>query len=147
LFSHAKSQERKRILNIIRNSSRDGKDIIIRSASSKDAVAKSFDTGLRHKLDRFSVSDMIASFIGEIAKSVIQEVNINGVLLTGGDIFIKTARSLGVSGTIIKNEILPGIPYGNFAGEQYKGITIVSKAGGFGKEDAIFEVLNFLNRG
>ena len=92
------------------------------------------------------MSEKIASFIGEIAAYIIREIKINGMLLTGGDIAIKTANSLNISGTVIEDEILPGIPYGHFSDEQYKNVTIVTKAGGFGGDDAIFQVLKFLNK-
>jgi uncharacterized protein YgbK (DUF1537 family) len=45
---------------------------------------------------------------------------------------------------VLHDEIVHGIPYGYFEGEEFKEIIIVSKAGGFGGEDAIFLVLNFL---
>lgn len=95
-------------------------------------------------MDRFKVSETIASFLGEVARNIIQEININGIFFTGGDTAIKAAQCLNISGTIIQDEILPFIPYGYFAEERYKNIIIASKAGGFGNEDAIYHVLNFL---
>lgn len=92
----------------------------------------------------FKVSETIASFLGEIARYIIQEISINGILFTGGDTAIKAAQRLNISGTIIQDEILPGVPYGYFVEEPYKNIIIVSKAGGFGNEDTIFQVLDFL---
>ena len=47
---------------------------------------------------------------------------------------------------MLKDEIVHGIPYGYFADDQYRDIIVVSKAGGFGGEDAIFLVLNFLKQ-
>jgi uncharacterized protein YgbK (DUF1537 family) len=82
--------------------------------------------------------------MGEIAMFVIQEINVNGILLTGGDTAIKAVEFLSVSGTLIQDEILPGIPYGHFIEDQYKNVIIVTKAGGFGEQDAIVKVLNFL---
>ena len=67
------------------------------------------------------------------------------LFFTGGDTAIKAAQCLNVSGTIIRDEILPGIVYGNFIEEQYKNIIVITKAGGFGAEDAIWQVLKFLN--
>ena len=87
---------------------------------------------------------MIASFLGEIARFAVQETVVTGILLTGGDTAIKAVECLGVSGTLIQDEILPGIPYGHFIEDQYKNVIIVTKAGGFGEEDAIVKVLNFL---
>ncbi len=40
------------------------------------------------------MSETISSFLGEIARYVIQEIKIKGVLFTGGDIAIKAAQSL-----------------------------------------------------
>ena len=144
LFTGKQQQEKKRILSLIKESSQTGQDIIIRSATSKAMVAKSFEQGQKYGLTRLQVSDTIASFLGEIARYVIQEIKINGVLFTGGDIAIKATQCLKISGTMIQDEILPGIPYGYFIDEAYKDIMIASKAGGFGDEDAIFQVLNFL---
>ena len=59
---------------------------------------------------------------------------------------LKAVEHLSMSGTLIQDEILPGIPFGHFIEDQYKNITIVTKAGGFGEEDAIVRVLNFLKK-
>lgn len=147
LFSKERHQEKNRILAIIKESSRKGEDVIIRSASSKAIVTESFEKGQKFGLDKYKVSETIASFLGEIARYIIQEIKINGILFTGGDTAIKAAQCLHISGTIIQDEILPGIPYGYFDEEQYKNIIIVTKAGGFGNEDAIFQVLDFLKNG
>ena len=57
---------------------------------------------------------------------VVQEIRINGIFFTGGDTAIKAAQCLNVSGTIIRDEILPGIVYGNFIEEQYKNIIVIT---------------------
>jgi 2-keto-3-deoxygluconate transporter len=144
LFSGGRDKEKTRITEIIKESSMNGEDIIIRSAPSKEYVTESFETGQKFGYDRFQVTDIIASFLGEIAGFIIKEISINGILLTGGDTAIKAAQCLNISGTIIQDEILPGVPYGYFAEEKYRNIIIVSKAGGFGSEDAIFQVISFL---
>jgi uncharacterized protein YgbK (DUF1537 family) len=144
LFSKEQYQEKNRIIDILKESSRKGENIIIRTASSKAIVARSFEQGQKYGLNMFKVSETIASFLGEIARYIIQEISINGILFTGGDTAIKAAQRLNISGTIIQDEILPGVPYGYFVEEQYKNIIIVSKAGGFGNEDTIFQVLDFL---
>jgi uncharacterized protein YgbK (DUF1537 family) len=139
--------EKDRIMDIVKESSRRGEDVIIRTAPSKTFVSGSFEQGQKYGLTRSDVSEIIAIFLGEIAREIIKNFKINGMLLTGGDTAIKTAQSLNISGTIIYGEIQPGIPYGYFIEEQYRNIIIVSKAGGFGSEDAIFQVLNFLTNG
>lgn len=147
LFGKELHKEKGRIMDIVKESSRKGLDVIIRSAPSKSFVSASFEKGQKFGLTKTDVSEHIAQFLGEIARDIIQEVQINGILLTGGDTAIKTAQALYVSGTIIQDEILPGIPYGYFIEEQFRNIIIVSKAGGFGSEDAISQVLYFLTNG
>jgi len=145
LFTGEQNREKKRITEIIRESSQKGEDIIIRSVSAREMVEETFETAGKYGIDRNKVSDMVSSFLGELARFVFQEIKINGILLSGGDTAIKTVQCLNISGTILQNEILPGVPFGYFADERYKNIVVVSKAGGFGNEDAILQVLNFLN--
>ena len=147
LFNGDQIRESARIMQKVRESSVDGSDIVIRSAPSKASVSESFELGSRHGLNRENVSEIIAQFLGELTGRIVKEIEINGLFLTGGDTAIKVARALGVSGTVIQDEIQSGIPYGIFIEEKYKDITIVSKAGGFGDESAIFQVVNFFNTG
>ncbi len=144
IFTKGRDRERNRIVDLVKKSSLKGKNILIRSASTNTRVADSYKEGQKHGLSRVQVSESISSFLGEVARQTIQEIDINGVLFTGGETAIKAAKLLHVSGTIIQDEVLPGIPCGYFVEERYKQISIVSKAGGFGEEDAIVKVLDFL---
>jgi uncharacterized protein YgbK (DUF1537 family) len=146
IFSPERNDEKKRVLKLAKEVVSRGEDLIIRSAPTRDTVAKSFETGEKYGLDNFKVSDTIASFLGELGRDIIQTINIKGILLTGGDTAIKTVLNLNISGLILRDEIVHGIPYGYFADDQYRDIIVVSKAGGFGEEDAIFLVLNFLKQ-
>ena len=147
LFTKKQYQERNRIISLVKESSARGEDVIIRSAASKTIVNKSVETGLKYGLNGLKVSEIIASFLGEIAKHIMEEIKINGILFTGGETAIKAAQHLNISGTVIQDEILSGVPYGYFIEEQYKNIIVVSKAGAFGDEDAIVQVLSFLKKG
>ncbi len=101
------NQEMGRIIDIINESSGNGEDIIIRSASSKDIVLKSFESGEKYGLSRFKVSEVIAKFLGELTRYIFNELAITGILITGGDTAIKAANALKISGTVIQDEILP----------------------------------------
>jgi uncharacterized protein YgbK (DUF1537 family) len=137
--------EKNRVIGIIKGYSGRGEDIILRSAPTEESVSRCFDIGRNSGFDRFNVSETIAVFLGELAKDIIRDFRINGIMVTGGDTAIKVANALNIPGTIIRDEISPGIPWGHFL-ERHGDIIVVSKAGGFGGEDAIYGVLNFLNR-
>lgn len=144
LFRKEQDAEMSDILSRIKEASLKGKDVIVRTAPSDISVEESFSTGSRYGLDRFKVSETIGSFLGELTTKIISEVNIRGILFTGGYTAISAAKSLGVTGTVIRDEIVHGIPWGYFIEELYKNVIVVSKAGGFGSEDAVVTVLNFL---
>ncbi len=146
LFSQEeRDQEKKRITGIIRDSALNGSDIIIRSSSAANTPDKSFEAGEKYGMNRARVSESIASFLGELAKFALEETSLNGIMLTGGETAIHAAGHLNITGTMIYDEVLPGVPYGRFLDKKYENVTVVTKAGAFGKEDTLVEVLKFLN--
>ncbi|MBM7615627.1 four-carbon acid sugar kinase family protein [Alkaliphilus hydrothermalis] len=142
----SKEEEKKRILGKVIKLVEENKDFVLRSTKTAEDVNQAIDIGKEYGLDSYGVSDKIAQFIGEITKGILDSSCVAGLMLTGGDIAIKAATMLGVSGTMIKNEILPGIPYGYFLHDTYGNLPIVTKAGGFGEEDAIIKVIDYLRR-
>jgi 2-keto-3-deoxygluconate transporter len=144
LFRKEQEIEISRIVQKIKECSLSGDDVIVRTAPSDNSVTESFDKASMYGLDRVVVNELIGCFLGDLSKKIIGEIPVHGMVFTGGYTAIKAANSLGVTGTVIRDEIVSGIPYGHFIDDQYKDIIIVSKAGGFGDDDAILTVLNFL---
>ena len=70
-----------------------------------------------------------------------------GLVLTGGDTAIAVCRALGGSGMVVRQEVAPGIPMCALIGGDYEGAPIVTKAGGFGAEDALLVALRTLKHG
>ncbi|AGB41136.1 hypothetical protein Halha_1188 [Halobacteroides halobius DSM 5150] len=121
-------------------------DIIIRSAKDNDLVAKAKQLGKKNGLTGIEVSNRIARFLGEVAKYFYVANKIEGIFLTGGDIAVKSAALIGAEATVIKDEILPGIPRGRFLGTDLPQIPVVTKAGAFGNEEALVEIIAELKR-
>ena len=122
----------------------DNKGIIIRTAKTKDAVEKAQAAGENIGLDKYQVSEKIATFLGLLTREICDSISMKGLVLTGGDTAIKVAAALGAAGTIIGDEVLPGIPWGYLISEKYGGITVVTKAGGFGQVDSLAKIIDFL---
>jgi len=144
IISGKKDDEKKRILTLAEKSITAGEDVIIRSASSPGSVKKCLEKGRKLGMDDFIVSDIVANFLGGLAGEIILKKGLKGIVLTGGDTAIKTLNALNINGIVVKDEILHGIPYGYFNDEKYGDLLVVTKAGGFGGEDAIIKILNFL---
>ncbi|MTI59417.1 MAG: four-carbon acid sugar kinase family protein [Firmicutes bacterium] len=121
-------------------------DIIIRSARSRELVKRVKEIANQRGMNGLEISNLIAHFIGTIAKKLYLNKKVQGLLLTGGDIAVKSASLIGAEATIIENEVLPGIPVGVFKGENLPATPVVTKAGGFGDKEAIVEIFNYLRR-
>lgn len=118
---------------------RQGRDVLLVSSASCDRseLDRSATAGVRLGLTMSQVSCYTQKTMGALARSILDATEISGLLLTGGDTaigFFKAAESLGSS---IVTEIAVGIPMMRLAGGPHAGLRVVTKAGAFGKEDAI----------
>lgn len=67
-----------------------------------------------------------------------------GVLLTGGDIASKVLSRMSVKKLLVDGEVLPGIPVVRALDGEFRGLKLVTKAGAFGREDAVFRIVEYL---
>ena len=98
---------------------------------------------------RLDITDWYHKKVEELSKGMQQKAQFVVTVIHEPKLLIFDEPFSGfdpVNANLITNEILPGIPYGHFTGNRFTDITVVSKAGGFGKEDAVTEVLKFLNK-
>lgn len=86
----------------------------------------------------------VASRLAEIIRAVAQEHPLGGLMLSGGDVAMAVCRALGASGVWVRGEVRPGIPHGVLLGGRHAGTPVVTKAGGFGEEDALVAALDHL---
>jgi uncharacterized protein YgbK (DUF1537 family) len=93
----------------------------------------------------------IVKVIGEVALSVLKESRVGirdtALVLTGGDTAFSVLSLLRIEGIEIDDEILEGIVIGQLIGGKWDGLTVVTKAGAFGKEDALERIVEMLKAG
>ena len=70
--------------------------------------------------------------------------NIRNLILTGGDTAIGVCEKLGIHQLTIVEELLPGIPLSVGRLKTHGDVNIVTKAGGFGEENALYVLLKNL---
>ncbi len=121
-----------------------GRDVVITLARSSGGIFKIQRFGREVGLDYREIARKLLSFVGETCRAIIDGCNIERLILIGGDTAISVANALGAYGIGIKEEVLPGIPLGIILGGDFHGLLAVTKAGGFGQEDALAEVVNKL---
>ena len=146
IFSRNYEEETIKITNQAMNYMNKGQHVIIRSAKNREFVNLTNQIANTMGLTDFQASERIAFFLGKVAFCICKnmKMKIQGLVLTGGDISIKTIKAMNISQTIVQEEVLPGIPSGCFINKEFKDIRVVVKAGAFGEESAIVKIIEFL---
>ena len=139
-----KENEKIRIIETAGGGLASGNDVIIRPVRNREDVEKARKIAAKAGFNGFECSENIGLFIGDTISRICKEFKPGGLVLTGGDIAIKIIKAMGVTGTIIKDEVLPGIASGNFVSNEFGNVTFVTKAGAFGKEDALIKIIDYL---
>ena len=67
-----------------------------------------------------------------------------GLVLTGGETASAILSAFGAHGLRLEAEVLPAIPFGRVVGGSREGLGIVTKAGGFGKPEALAKTIEFV---
>jgi uncharacterized protein YgbK (DUF1537 family) len=67
-----------------------------------------------------------------------------GLVLVGGDTAAGVINAISAKGVTVEKEVLPGIPIGRIWGGKYAGMSIVTKAGGFGDREALVKIIKYL---
>ncbi|MEJ7738337.1 MAG: four-carbon acid sugar kinase family protein [Chitinophagaceae bacterium] len=130
------------ITSLLADMEKGERQFIFTSAISKEDVEEVFGVARGKGLSQDEAAEKVALGLGRLAAILIETFHPSGVLLTGGDIAIKTVLALHATGINIDQEILPGIQSGTLTGCAIRSI-IATKAGGFGERDAISKTLAF----
>lgn len=121
-----------------------GKDLIITSSYDNKDYLESIKIGEKLSMTRSQVGLASQEILGDIGKNVVETSDISGIFVTGGDTAIGFINSVDALGSNIIEEIVTGIPFMKLNGGKFNELRMVSKAGAFGNEDALFYALGKL---
>lgn len=65
------------------------------------------------------------------------------LFLTGGNTGMAVCKAIGAHSIDLRDEIVPGFPWGILDGGMFHGLPVASKAGGFGDKDALLGCVEF----
>nr|WP_320147415.1 four-carbon acid sugar kinase family protein [uncultured Anaeromusa sp.] len=123
-----------------------GKRIVLASGYQVGAVASAQKTAEQLGLSSMQVSEHVAQILGWIGAEILQNQDVSGAVLTGGDTAVAVCKALGVTGIRVLEEIAPAIPLGEMTTKEGKKILVVTKAGAFGAPDALVKAVKKLER-
>lgn len=106
-----------------------GRDVIITTASESYLPEK---------------RQVVATGLGNLAADIAKREVLSGMVLAGGSTAFSTCCALGVVTIEIQEEVAPGIAAGVVLEGEHKGIRLVTKAGGFGDDDALLKAIGYL---
>jgi D-threonate/D-erythronate kinase len=86
----------------------------------------------------------IPKALGKTAVHLLGKIRLGGLVLTGGDLAMGVCERLSSSALRIEEEVLPGIPCSTLTDGPFKGLRMVTKAGGFGEKDALWRIIQYL---
>lgn len=89
----------------------------------------------------------VAQRLEQVAAEIARRQAPAGWVLTGGAVAFAVCRRLGIPSLEIGGEVAPGIPFGYVVGGPWDGTPLVTKAGGFGAEEALAAAIAFLHGG
>ncbi len=75
---------------------------------------------------------------------VCANVQVLGLILTGGDTADAVCAAMGMTGVQVVGEVQSGIPAAGGIGGQGDGLRLVTKAGGFGDDSALVRSIDFI---
>lgn len=92
-------------------------------------------------------SQGVAVRLAKLVQSLLTETPVGGLVLTGGDIANAVCTVLGSTTLWLRGEVEPGIPWGRLLDGQCPGLPVVTKAGGFGTDEALVRAIQQLRGG
>jgi uncharacterized protein YgbK (DUF1537 family) len=84
----------------------------------------------------------IAERLGAVVALVAQQIALGGLVLTGGDVAAATCAALGAHLLWLDGEAQPGIALGHVILKNGAVARVVTKAGGFGDDDALLSAIS-----
>ena len=86
----------------------------------------------------------VAARLAALARQIIKNNRLGGLILTGGDTAMAVCRAIGAGQILLQDEIEAGIASGRIVDGPHAGKPVVTKAGGFGSDSAIADAVAHL---
>jgi len=94
-------------------------------------------------LSRAALGETISAFLGTLTRTALEANTPAALYVSGGDVAMAVASALNAQGFAIRGQVAQCVPFGRFLGCRWQG-PVMTKAGGFGTETTLLEVLHFI---
>lgn len=84
---------------------------------------------------------LIRNFLGELTTKILNAYLVKKLVIIGGDTAYGVCSALGLFNFKLLNELLPGIPLSIGRIDEQYNVSLITKAGGFGKIDTLYRLI------
>ena len=116
------------------------RDLVLVSAATLDRNGLARNMGTC----RTGASSRMQKNMGGLMSEILNQTKVSGIFITGGDTAMGFLKEIGATGLRAVTEVQIGIPLMQIVGGKYAGFKIITKAGAFGQQDALFFALRKL---
>lgn len=118
-----------------------GYDLVL--STPKNRYHRSSATELEEEM---RIATEIDRFLSIAVRKIIERQKVSGLILTGGSTSSGVIHGLRATGVQIKKQLSSLIPLGTLRDGPFDGLSVVTKAGGFGEEDVLIRAVAYLRR-
>jgi uncharacterized protein YgbK (DUF1537 family) len=93
------------------------------------------------------LKNSMAGIVAGLVETITKHMSLQGLFLCGGDTALEVCKLLNIGMIQVQGEVETGVPAGYFFDVRGKRTKVVTKAGGFGRPDAIIKSISYLKRG
>lgn len=147
----APDKEHARVVQAAKEFLGHGQHCIVRTTREDGDAARAVEIAGRHGISSEEAGSLPAQFLGRLSSALMDEIQLGGVFISGGDTAIRVAEVRGATGFVVGDEVLPGIPSGSFIQPNIDderpdsgSYPVITKAGGFGKPDALLGIFRYM---
>jgi len=96
--------------------------------------------------DRYPNDDMngFLNFLVDVSRDILGRIKVGGVCVTGGDCAVRLVQRTKANGIRLIKEIHEGITLAQLNEGPFDGLSMITKAGGFGGERALIHAIEYL---
>ncbi|NRF93729.1 four-carbon acid sugar kinase family protein [Paenibacillus frigoriresistens] len=118
------------------------KHLALYSTASEEDMLRTKQAGIAQSLEVSAISDMISAALGETVDRLLEQFDLSGIVMTGGDTAVQVCQQLGAERLELIGEVETGVPIGRLKGP--KELYVVTKAGSFGTDGVLIRSVDML---
>ncbi len=122
----------------------EGRTALVLTAAEPGDLDRARTLGRGKGLDEAGTAAAVAGALASVAKAFVEARPDAGLVATGGDVARAVLGAFGSGALDVLGETAPGIPVCSLRGGAAPGLRMVTKAGGFGKPEALERAADLL---